>query len=33
MRAMVDETLAIWLPRIERDLRARLMQELRGEDD
>lgn len=33
MRALVDETLAVWLPRIERELRERLMRELRGEDD
>lgn len=33
MRALVDETLAAWLPRIERELRERLMRELRGEDD
>jgi len=33
MRALVDETLAVWLPRIERELRERLLRELRGEDD
>lgn len=32
-RAMVDEVLAVWLPRIERDLRARLMTRLRNDTD
>lgn len=31
MRALVDETLAAWLPKIERELRARLMEYLRGQ--
>ena len=31
MRALVDETLAVWLPKIERELRARLMEYLRGQ--
>lgn len=33
MRALVDELLAQWLPRIERELRARLMEELRRQQD
>lgn len=31
MRALVDEVLAAWLPKIERELRARLMDYLRGQ--
>lgn len=31
MRALVDEVLAAWLPKIERELRARLMEYLRGQ--
>lgn len=33
MRAIVDEILAAWMPRIERELRTRLLDELRGDDD
>ncbi len=31
MRALVDETLAAWLPKIERELRDKLMERLRSE--
>jgi hypothetical protein len=31
MRALVDETLAAWLPRIERELRDKLMERLRNQ--
>ena len=33
IRAAVDEILAVWMPRIERELRDRLTQQLRDDDD
>lgn len=33
LRALVDEVLAVWLPRIERELRERLMTQLRDQAD